>query len=423
MSMAADAYVPRLVDTRLAEVLAAFPAAMILGPRAVGKTTTARRVAGPVVELDDPAQAAQFRADPSAALQAISARADGPVLLDEWQQVPDVLGAVKRAVDRDPRPGRFVLTGSVRAPLTSASWPGTGRVITVEMYPITVLERRAAAAGHDTSSAFLTRLTGGSPADLALPDRPPDLVGYIDLAVAGGYPQVLGAPEPARNLWIDSYVDQLVLRDAAEVGEVRDPAALRRLLHTLCACTATITADTEVATAAGMNVATTRRYERLLEDLRIVDRLPPWHTNRLHRLVKRPKRFTLDTGLVAALLETDGPGVLANGDLLGRMLETFVLAQLRPLLEVADRRITAHHLRQQDGRREVDVVLETGSGGVIGIEIKATAAPTAADAKHLTWLRDQLGDRFITGIVLHTGRAAFPLTERVTAEPIAALWS
>lgn len=171
-----------------------------------------------------------------------------------------------------------------------------------------------------------------------------------------------------------------------------------------------------------MNVKTVRRQERLLEDLRIVTSLPAWHSNRLSRLIKQRKRYTVDTGLVAALLEADATAVLAKGDLLGRVLETFVLAQLRPLLGSAERQARAHHLRQQDGRHEVDVILEASDGHLVGIEVKASAGPTTADAKHLGWLRDQLGERFTAGIVLHTGKWIYPLDRGITAVPIAALW-
>lgn len=412
-------YLPRLVDVQLAEVLAVFPAALIVGPRAVGKTTTARRVAGSVIELDDPAQAAQFRADPTVALEASLRASGGPLLLDEWQEVPEVLGAVKRAVDRGAEPGSFILTGSVRAPLNSTSWPGTGRVITIEMYPLTVLEQRAEIAPR---SEFITRVMAGQAADLPLPVNPPDLVGYIDHAVAGGYPPVLAVSAPSRRMWLDSYIDQIVLRDVPELGEVRDPAALRRLLQALIENTGTLTADTDLAKAADMSVKTLRRQERMLTDLRIVMALPAWHTNRLTRLIKQRKRYAVDTGLVAALLETDARGVLAHGDLMGRVLETFVLEQLRPLIDTAERRVTAHHLRQQDGRREVDVILEAANGNVVGIEIKASAGPSTTDARHLAWLRDQLGQRFTAGIVLHTGKSIYPLCERISAVPIAALW-
>ncbi|WP_233357247.1 ATP-binding protein [Saccharomonospora iraqiensis] len=413
-------YVPRLVDERLCEALEVFPAVLLAGPRAVGKTTTARRFAESVVELDDKAQAAPFRADPSAALRAVSEAVSGPVLLDEWQEVPEVLAAVKRAVDREARPGSFILTGSVRAPLTSASWPGTGRVITLNMHPLTVLERSSSGVPQDR---FVSALLGGQVSELSVPETPPDLTGYLDLAVVGGYPSVVNLRARPRTLWLDSYVEQLVLRDVPELGDIRDAPALRRLLHALAECTGTMTADTELASAAGMNVKTVRRQERLLDDLRVVWSLPGWYTNRLSRLVKQRKRYATDTGLVAALLDVDTRGLLRNGELLERMLETFVLAQVRPVLEAVRNKAVAYHLRQQNGRREVDVVLETADGRVVGMEIKASASPSVADTRHLAWLRDELGDRFVAGIVLHTGKSIFPLDERITAVPIAALWA
>lgn len=417
------AYVPRLVDGQLVDLLSAFPAVLVLGPRASGKTTSARRIAGTVVELDDPPQAAPFRADPSATLrsrlQRRETRKAGPILLDEWQEVPEVLGAVKRAVDRGAEPGSFVLTGSVRAALNSPSWAGTGRVIQLDMHPITVLEQHAS---HTPRSEFVEQLFAGDAAELALPPELPDLVGYVDLAVVGGYPPVVRLGDTARRTWLRSYVEQLVLRDVPELGEIRDPATLRRLLRAIAAHTAGLIADTELAAAADMNVKTVRRQERLLEELRIIEALPPWHNNRISRLVKTRKRYVVDPGLAAVLLGVDAAAVMSHGDLLGRLLDTFVLAQLRPLLSATAPDVRAYHLRQQDGRREVDVVLEAADGRVVGLEIKATASPSAHDARHLGWLRDQLGDHFVAGAVLNTGRWSYPLGDRITAAPIAALW-
>ena len=413
-------YLPRLVDAQLDRILGTFPAALVLGPRASGKTTTARRIASDVVELDDAPQAAPFRADAGAALRArLQRRTTGPVLLDEWQAVPEVLNAVKRAVDQGAEPGSLLLTGSVRASLTSASWAGTGRVIQVDMHPMTVLEQRA---GAQPRCEFVARLFAGEATELPLPPEPPDLAGYVELAIRGGYPPVVGLDDEGRSTWLRSYVEQLVLRDVPELGEIRDPAGLRRLLRAIAEHTAGLVADTELAAAAGINVKTVRRQERLLEDLRIIEALPPWHSNRLSRLIKTPKRYVVDPGLAAVLLGIDAVAAMSRGDILGRMLDTFVLAQLRPLLSLDAPPARAYHLRQHDGRREVDVVLEAADGRIVGLEIKATAAPTRDDARHLMWLRDQLGDRFVAGAVLNTGRWVFPLGERITAVPIAALW-
>src|SRR5919108_3149100 len=177
--MAAPGYRPRMVDDLLAELLDELPAVMITGPRATGKTTTAQRHAASVVHLDRPAEAAAFRADPDAA----PAEYQEPVLLDEWQEVPTVLGAIKRAVDDNPRPGRFLLTGSVRADLEATTWPGTGRLVRVPMYGMAVREQEGRLEGRP----FLDRLASGELP--TLPSERPDLRGYVRLALTGGFPE------------------------------------------------------------------------------------------------------------------------------------------------------------------------------------------------------------------------------------------
>lgn len=285
---------------------------------------------------------------------------------------------------------------------------------------MTVMEQRAVAPPH---SEFIGRLFAGGASELALPAELPDLAGYVDLAIAGGFPPVLRISEGEGRTWLRSYLQQLVLRDVAELGEIRDFAGLNRLVRAIAEHSAGVIADTELAAAADVNVKTVRRQERLLEDLRIVDALPAWHSNRISRLVKNRKRYLIDTGLVAVLLGVDSVATMSDGRLLGRILETFVLAQLRPLLGVDALDVHAFHLRQQDGRHEVDVILEAADGRVVGVEVKATASAGVNDASHLVWLRDQLGPRFVAGVVLNSGRAVYPLGERITAVPMAALWA
>lgn len=411
----ATSYVRRLIDDQLPGLLAAHPAILLVGPRAAGKTTTARRYAASVIRLDRPAEAAAFAADPDAAL----ARMDEPVLLDEWQVVPEVLGAVKRAVDDDSRPGRFLLTGSVRADLDTETWPGTGRLIRVSLYG---LNEREIAAGTAMQNP-IDVLADGDPMALGDPSPAPDLPGYISLALRGGFPEAtLRLHGRERDRWLESYVDQILTRDAAGASG-RDPARMARYFEVLALNSAGIVADSTIYEAAGIDRKTALAYERLLTNLFVVDVVPAWLTNRLSRLVKTPKRYLTDPSLVGAALRADEATVLRDGDLMGRMLDTFVAAQLRPEIEASARRPRLFHLRDKNGRHEIDLLAELGGDRVVAVEVKASAAPARRDATHLEWLRDHLGDRFLSGAVLHTGPKTFPLSDRIAAVPIAALWS
>jgi uncharacterized protein len=155
----------------------------------------------------------------------------------------------------------------------------------------------------------------------------------------------------------------------------------------------------------------------------VLDMMPAWTSNRLSRLTKAGKRYLVDPSLVAAALRLDETAVLRDGDLLGRMIDTFVVSQLRPEVELSPSRPRLYHLRARDGRHKIDLIAELPAGNVVAVEIKATAAPTSGDAKHLQWLRDQLGDRFLAGAVLHTGPRPFTLGDRVFALPICTLWA
>ena len=405
-----DHYRERLVDTLLPRLLASLPAVLMVGPRATGKTTTAQRYAETVVRLDQDTQAAAFMADPDSALAGMAE----PVLLDEWQCVPGVLGAVKRAVDDAHRPGRFILTGSVR---NVGTWPGTGRLIWLDMHPLTVSE----LLGTSTKP-LLERLADGDPLEPA--PGTPDLRGYIDLALRSGFPEIaLGAPEPMRRRWLRSYIRQVVERDALEIDARRDPTRLGRYFEAYALNSAGLAQDRTIHTAAGINRETALAYHQLLSNLRVIDELPAWRSNRLARLVKAPKRYVVDPALLAAVTGATTSTVIADGDLLGRTIETFVVAQLRAEAAVSELYPRLHHLRDAQGRHEVDVVAELDGRRIVAIEVKATGAPGPTHGRHLSWLRDQLGDRFVHGLVLHTGPRSFTLGERITAAPISVLWA
>jgi len=411
----AVAYTPRLIDDWLARLFAELPAMMLTGPRASGKTTTARRHAATVVRLDREEEGSAFRLNPDSALAALTE----PVLLDEWQVIPGVLGAVKRAVDDDPRPGRFLLTGSVRGELEAPTWPGTGRVVPVTLYGLSEREIRRNIDGP----AFVERLAAGEIEAFTLPPEAPDLVGYIELALRGGFPEpVLRRTGESARTWLDGYLRQLLTRDVEGLDGPRDPARLRRYFEALALNSAGLVDHKTLYDAAGVHRLTAVSYERLLMNLFVLEAIPAWTSNRLARLVHASKRYLVDPSLVATALDLDLRAVLRSGDLIGRLIDTFVVAQLRPELELRSPQPRLYHLRQRDARREVDLVVEISAGDVVAIEIKATSAPSRDDARHLVWLRDQLGERFLAGAVLHTGPRPFQLDERVFALPICCLW-
>lgn len=407
-------YLPRLADRVLTEMLEDHAAVLVSGPRATGKTTTAARQARSTFRLGVDREAAAVRADPVAALRG----SDEPILIDEWQIVPGVLSAVKVLVDTEPRRGRFVVTGSVRGDIDSPVWPGTGRLVRLSMFGL--VEREI--EGKLTGPTWLDQvLTGTVP---TVSSRL-DLRSYVERALRGGFPEsAIAMSVSARARWLASYADQLVTRDAPDVDAGRDPQRLRRYLEALALNSAGTVDDTTLYGAAQISKDTARAYDRLLQNLLVIDKVPAWTSNRLKRLTLAPKRFLVDSGLLGATLRLTSDGVHRDGDLLGRLIETFVVAQLRAELALLPTSPRLHHLRTAEGRHEIDVVIEVGPRQVVAIEIKATSSPSADDARHLRWLRSELGDdAVVASIVLHSGPRTFPLDERTVACPIASLWS
>ncbi len=227
----------------------------------------------------------------------------------------------------------------------------------------------------------------------------------------------------ARRAWLEGYLSQLLTRDVETLAGGRDPNLLRRYFEALALNTAGIAREKTLYEAAGIDRKTALAYERLLTNLLVLETLPAWSSNRLSRLAKAGRRYLVDPCLVSAALRLDETAVLRDGDLLGRILDTFVLAQLRPEVELSSCAPRLHHLRVRDGGREVDLLADMPLGNVLAVEIKATAAPKRSDARHLIWLREQLGERFLAGAVLHTGPRPFLLSERIFALPIGAIWS
>ena len=411
-------YTLRIADAILARHLSAWPAEFITGPRAVGKTTTALRYARSALRLDRPAERGLALDDPDIAI----ARGPFPLLIDEWQHAPDVLLAVKRAVDAVLRPpGRYIITGSARNDLHAGQWPLTGRVLDTRLWPLVGRER----FGNASAPALFDRWDSGN--RFNVPPDPPDILGYIDIALDGGYPGAITASVTrARDDWMAAYVDLTTVRDLDEfylgAGRRRSPETMRRYLVACALHTTGVVADTRLAEAAGLNRRTASRYHEIVTVLRLVADIPAWHSNRLKRLTTMPKRCMTDSGLAAWLMGADRETLIRDTDARGRTIETYVAAQLRAEVEASSGRVGMYHLRTQGGEHEIDLIVEFGPR-VAAFEIKTSSAPRPRDARHLVWLsRQLLPGRFAGGVVFHTGPHRYRLGDGIEAVPIAGLW-
>jgi len=400
-------YRPRLVDTRLAEVLNESPAVMILGPRGVGKSTTAARYADSVYRLDSPRDSASFRADPDAAIR----RLEGCALIDEWQEVPEVLWAVKRAVDDGAPAGSFILTGSV-TPRGDVK-PTFGRVAPLTMWPATMRER----IGSPGSQTTIERLFADD-CDLPPPSRHWTVDHYVDAAVGGGFPAVAFDGRSAG--WFTGYISDLIETAQHALSPRMDVHRFRAWLRAVAEQNSRNPTEQTLLGAVGVNRRTGQGYDDILEAMFIQDIVHSWHSSRFKRLSKTPKRYLTDTGLAAALINCTAADALVDHQITGSLLDALVAQELRADVSLDPNRPELHFLRDQNGRTEVDILI-VRAGRVVAIEV--TSSVSGHTTRHLEHLRDTLGDAFHHGFILNTGSAAYRLGDRLTAAPIASLWN
>jgi predicted AAA+ superfamily ATPase len=387
-------------------------AIMIEGPRGSGKSTLLREITagrqGRVLDLDDPATAALVRLDPAGAVAG-----EGLLFVDEYQRVPEVLSALKREVDRDPRPGRFLLAGSVSGRLLPLGTETlTGRVHRLTLLPLSVGEVLGGP------SRLLPGLLAGEP-----PDTDSELTrrDYFELAAAGGFPAALRRTgTQARRRWLASYLATVADRDLPDLVDVRHPGALSRLYRLIAEHTASVVNRTMLGERLALNPATARSYLDLLERVHLVTELPSWTVGVSAKVARRPKLHVTDTGLGTAAVGLDAAR-LASLPAGGGMLETFVFNELAKQAAVIDEPLGLAHFRDRSGI-EVDLIIERADGTIVAFEVKSATSVSRRDASGLRFLRERLGDRFRAGIVLHTGTRTARFDNGLWALPVAALW-
>lgn len=420
-------YRRRIVDDEIDELFGDLAAIAIEGPKGVGKTRTALQRAKTVHRLDDPAELVVAQADPARLLEG-----PRPVLIDEWQRLPEIWDLVRRAVDDGTPPGSFLLTGSA-VPDPPPTHSGAARIVTLRMRPLALSERLQQAP-----SVSLAELLSGTQApiegttDLSLTD-------YVDEILASGLPGLRSLSERARRRQLDGYVDRVVDRDIPDDAGVviRNPAQLRRWMAAYAAASSTTASFETVRDAASagheskQSKNATQAYRDALARVWVLDEVPAWipSNNHLSELGHAPKHQLADPALAAQLLgvqestlltgQSSGPTIPRDGTLLGALFESLATLSVRVYAGHSEARIK--HLRTARGRQEIDLIVERADGNVVAIEVKLARTISNKDAKHLTWLKKKLGDRVLDQVILTTGPSAYRREDGIAVVPLALL--
>jgi hypothetical protein len=406
--------IPRRARELVAEALTDTRIVTVNGARQAGKSTLARAMAadtpGSAVRLlDDEATLTAATEDPRDFVDH-----DGLLVIDEVQLAPHLFRAMKVLVDTDPRPGRFLLTGSARI-LAMRTLPDAlpGRMEIIELWPLSQGELEGEPDG--LVDVLFSR---GPDLEHSSPARKRD---YLERVVRGGYPEAIRRSPRRRAGFFESYVTTLIERDVSELAVIQRRGELRRLLALLAGRAGGLLNLNSLATQSGLPRSTLRRYADLLDAVFVVKEIPAWSSGATGRAVGTPKLAYVDSGLACHLLGQDAARLGEPGGAAGPMLESFVLMELARQLTWSDTRTRLHHYRTKDGM-EVDAVLESADGRVAAIEVKAAATVRTEDLSGLRHLRDRLGDRFVAGLVLYTGQQTLPYGDRLRAVPLDALW-
>lgn len=395
-----------LADTRIV---------FLVGARQVGKTTLARGIATAeypltVFSLDDDVTRNAARDDPTAFVAGLPR----PALLDEIQRAPNLLLALKKAVDHDQSPGQFLITGSANI-LTSKKVKDalTGRIDTVSLWPLS----QAEVAG--TANNFVDTLLAGSP---------PQVVGasvgrdaFVSVVAAGGYPEARRRAPARRDRWFRNYLDSTLDRDLRDVSEALKLEEMPRLLRLLATQAASVVSYRSIGERLDLHHDTVKSYIGILEQMFLVRRLPAWRPGLGAREIAKPKIYIADSGLLCHLVGADEKRLAEDDQVTGKALENFVAMEVVKHLEWASRRVRLYHYQRE--REDIDLVIEDADGSLAAVEVKALATVRDRDMRWLARLREQRSDRFRTGVVLYSGEQTVPLGDRLWAVPVSGLWA
>jgi len=407
----------RNITPKIIEALSDTPVVMLNGARQSGKSTLAKALIsekhiGRYVTLDDATVLAAAKHDPVGFLSGLGES----VVIDEIQRAPELFVAVKADVDRNRKPGRYLLTGSANVlllPRLSESLAGRMEIFT--LWPLSQGEFSG------VREQFIDILFSENvPSQVPLTGDNDETL--IERAIKGGYPEVAArSSESRRRAWFESYITTILQRDVRDIANIDGLNAMPRLLAMLATRSPSLLNYSELSRTTGLPQSTLKRYMTLFETIFLIDHLPAWYSNLGKRLVKTSKLVMCDSGLLTILLAVDAVR-LENTPLCGAVVESFVIVELKKQISWSATKPAMLHFRSQAGQ-EVDVVLEDRAGRVVGVEIKSAKSVGGHDFRGLQSLADASGDQFLRGVVLYGGREIVSFGSKFIAVPIDSLWN
>lgn len=411
--MESPSLLPRRIEPRIAEALLDTPVVLLAGPRQAGKTTLVRHIAAQqglrYLTLDDGLTLLSAREDPVGMVRSLDR-----AVIDEIQRAPQLLLAIKKSVDEDRRPGRFLLTGSANLmALPTVADSLAGRMETLSLLPLSQSEMALRQANW-IDQAFAGRLLQAS--------TPAVGEALVERVLRGGYPEAVARPAGRRRTtWARQYIDALIERDVRDIAHIDKLDQLPRFLRALAHTAGQMCNYTQLGAQVGLDGKTALRYCGVFEQMYLLQRIDVWARNRLSRVIKTAKLQFLDAGLLASLLDLTAQEVAQDRTRFGNVLETFVFGELLKHSTTAQDDYRLMYYRDAD-KFEVDVVIENAAGQLVGVEVKAAATVKASDLRGLKKWAALAGPQFRLGVVLYDGTETLPLGDGLWAAPLSSLW-